>query len=78
MNSIVLLISTLTGSNWRSTCGPFLTDPRSGRCLAGVPRTPLRGVPSTLELGVPYIRGELMSTSLGRTVKEDTGVNSSV
>lgn len=30
-----------------------------------MPRTLLRGVPSTLELGVPYMRGELMSASLG-------------
>lgn len=64
----IFCINVLTGSDWRSTWGALRTDPRSGRCRAGVPRTPLRGVPSILELGVPYIRGELMSTSFGWTV----------
>lgn len=58
---------SLTGSECMSTCGAFRTDPRSARCRAGVPRMPLRGVPSTLELGVPYISGELASISLCKT-----------
>lgn len=50
-----------------STCFAFRTDPRSARWRAGVPRMPLRGVPSILELGVPYISGELASISLCMT-----------
>lgn len=58
---------SLTGSEWMSTCLAFRTDPRSARWRAGVPRIPLRGVPSIRELGVPYISGELSSISLCAT-----------
>ena len=43
----------LTPSECRSTCSPFRAEPKSGLCRTGVPRTPLLGVPSTRELGVP-------------------------
>lgn len=35
----------------------------------GVPLTPLLGVPSTRELGVPYVNGELTSNSKGIAIK---------
>lgn len=54
-----------TPSECRSTCLALRAEPRSGRCLSGVPRAPLRGVLSTRELGVPYVSGELMSKSRG-------------
>lgn len=52
-------VSSVAGPFRKFTYRPFHVDPMSGLYLMGVPLTPQLGAPSTQELEVPYVSGEL-------------------
>ena len=52
-------VSSVAGPSHKFTYRPFHVDPTSGLYLMGVLLTPQLGAPSTQELEVPYVSGEL-------------------